>query len=123
MRLGWGKFRRFCYSAFATEYVAHQVNKRQGECNRCGACCKLLYNCPYLDDSVAPCECKFYHRTFANCRLFPLDERDIADRDIVSPDVPCGYRFPKPDRAAKHGDNGRGRKKERGGPPQASART
>jgi len=28
--------------------------------------------------------------------MFPIDERDIRDRDIISPDIPCGFSFPAP---------------------------
>lgn len=26
-----------------------------------------------------------------NCVIFPIDHRDIADRNLVAPDIPCGY--------------------------------
>ena len=29
----------------------------------------------------------------ALCRLFPIDERDLRDRDIIAPDTPCGFSF------------------------------
>jgi hypothetical protein len=25
--------------------------------------------------------------------MFPIDERDLRDRDIISPDHPCGFSF------------------------------
>jgi hypothetical protein len=25
--------------------------------------------------------------------MFPIDERDLRDRDIMAPHVPCGYSF------------------------------
>jgi hypothetical protein len=28
-----------------------------------------------------------------NCRVFPIDERDLADRDLVLPERACGYSF------------------------------
>jgi hypothetical protein len=28
-----------------------------------------------------------------NCRVFPIDERDLADRDLVLPDRECGFSF------------------------------
>ena len=28
-----------------------------------------------------------------NCRLFPIDERDLRDRDLVAPGAPCGFHF------------------------------
>jgi hypothetical protein len=28
-----------------------------------------------------------------NCRVFPLDERDLAERDMIMPGQPCGFYF------------------------------
>lgn len=28
-----------------------------------------------------------------NCRVFPIDERDLADRDLLHPEAPCGFHF------------------------------
>ena len=97
-----GKSRRFLYSMFGNGYVEKQLDQRQGECKRCGACCKLLLDCPFLDDSTSPAHCRIYEYTSPNCTIFPLDERDIADRNRILPDVPCGYHF-------RHSDNGNGR--------------
>lgn len=102
-----GKSRRFLYSMFGNGYVARQLNSRQGECKRCGACCKLLYNCPFLDDSTSPYRCRIYEYTSRNCTIFPLDERDLVDRDMILPDVPCGYHF-------GHSGNGN-RRQQKGG--------
>ena len=101
-----GKSRRFFYSAFGNGYVTRQLDKRQGECHRCGACCKLLFNCPFLDESETPCRCRIYGHASRNCRIFPLDERDLADRDVVMPNIPCGYHFEASDNG-KSGGNGK----------------
>jgi Fe-S-cluster containining protein len=92
----WGKIRRF-YRHFACPgYVRENLSRRRGECKRCGACCKLGHICPYLDlDKNGLALCKVYPRRSKNCRLFPIDERDIADRDIIMPEVCCGYTFTK----------------------------
>lgn len=38
--------------------------------------------------------CKRYEDSRSrNCRTFPIDERDLADRDLVAPDTPCGFYF------------------------------
>lgn len=92
-RLLWGKVRRLYYSAFGNGYVTNQLERRQGECTRCGTCCKLLYNCPFLDESGDATRCRIYGMPIPNCKIFPLDERDLADRDLVMPHVRCGYRF------------------------------
>ena len=45
---GKGKIRRFILAHFRKKYVEEQKEKRLGECNRCGICCKLLVNCIML---------------------------------------------------------------------------
>ncbi len=91
---GWGKVRRFCLAALMPGAVKRHVERRRGECTRCGACCKLVYKCPalfYQEDGTAGCR---YHQVRPmNCRVFPIDERDLADRDMVMPEQPCGYSF------------------------------
>ena len=98
-----GKSRRFLYSVFGNGYVTRQLDRRQGECKRCGACCKLLLNCPFLDDSKSLCNCRIYEHTSPNCTIFPLDERDLADRNRILPNEPCGYYFEH----SRNGGNGR----------------
>lgn len=91
---GKGKIRRFILAHFKKKYVEEQKNNRQGECKRCGICCKLLVNCPMLiQDADNNFLCKIHNRKPSNCDLFPIDEKDIKDRDTILPDVPCGYTF------------------------------
>ena len=47
----------------------------------------------WLRGEVGATYCAHYHLRPPNCRIFPIDERDLADRDLVMPDVPCGYWF------------------------------
>ena len=68
------------------------LEHRRGECLRCGVCCKLVVKCPHLDESDLPA-CLVHEQRHRNCRIFPLDERDLGDRDRVSPETRCGYRF------------------------------
>ncbi|MGH9899276.1 MAG: YkgJ family cysteine cluster protein [Pyrinomonadaceae bacterium] len=53
---------------------------RRGECNRCGACCEILFRCPFLkkheDGSSA---CGIYQFRPNSCRLFPINRKDIDD--------------------------------------------
>jgi Fe-S-cluster containining protein len=74
--------------------VRSKVERRRGECVRCGACCRLIFRCPalhYLPDGTAGCR---YHQIRPmNCRVFPLDERDLAERDMVMPERRCGFYF------------------------------
>jgi Fe-S-cluster containining protein len=91
---GVGKVRRFANSKVRKTYVEKQLAKRKGECKRCGACCKLLFKCPLLKEMPdGSTECKIHHKRPGNCKLFPLDSKDIEERNHLLPDLPCGYYF------------------------------
>lgn len=93
-RQGLGKLRRLVNSVFRKESVAASLKRRRGECIRCGACCRLLLRCPLLGKRRDGSHfCRIYKRRPAMCSLFPLDEKCLADRDLASPGVACGYRF------------------------------
>jgi len=77
----------------AHNHIDRSQSRRRGECKRCGTCCKLLFRCPFLDESTDPCTCKLYGRHLRWCENFPIDESDIADRDRISADMQCGYYF------------------------------
>ncbi len=94
-----GKVRRLCLGLFRKKYLESQYSQRRGRCLRCGQCCRLLYVCPHLealpDGSTG---CRIHEKRPSNCRIFPMDPRDLADRDLlgVSPDSrPCGFTFPE----------------------------
>lgn len=93
VRLAWGKVRRFALGLLRPGYVRRSLERRSGECRRCGACCQLAYRCQFLRRTGDITECRFHRFRPQNCRLFPIDERDLADRDLVAPERPCGYRF------------------------------
>jgi len=80
---------------FNKKYIKENASKCQGECLRCGACCKLAFRkCPYLTfEANGKSACTKYNifRT-PNCVVFPIDHRDIRERDIISK-TPCGYSF------------------------------
>ncbi len=85
------KARRFYLGTFKPEYIQEAIAKtREGECHRCGACCELIYRCPFLgrDGQNLP-YCRVYGELRpANCRNYPFDIRDAEiDR--------CGYKFKK----------------------------
>ncbi len=91
--LGWGKLRRLWWVAFARRGVEEKLERRRGACNRCGACCKLLFQCPAYDESDGQPKCLIYNDRPGVCGLFPLDEQDLRERDIVMPDKKCGFFF------------------------------
>ena len=91
--LAWGKARRFYLVHFRPGYVRKSIERREGDCARTGACCNLLFTCPvYAAKPLPTCRINSYKPKV--CRMFPIDERDLRDRDIISPDVPCGFSFP-----------------------------
>jgi hypothetical protein len=89
-----GKLRRLYYARFKPEYIEASLRRRRGECIRCGACCKLAYPCPFLNNGRGVIyECVKHPKHFLTCRIFPVDESDLRDRDILSPDRKCGFHF------------------------------
>lgn len=75
-----GKFRRFVQIRFKKEEVVAALALRRGECNRCGACCEILFKCPFLkkhDDATTTCG--IYEDRPNQCRLFPIEKRDLEE--------------------------------------------
>lgn len=91
--LGWGKIRRFYLLTFRQSYVEESLKRRVGVCHRTGACCRLMFSCPLLGWLKRMPICRIYQHRPRNCTVFPIDERDLRDRDIVNPDHPCGFAF------------------------------
>jgi hypothetical protein len=84
-----GKVRRFVQASVLREDSTALLAKRQGECNRCGACCKILFRCPFLGtDAEGQYTCRIYDRRFAQCRLFPLHAADLRELGEQ-----CSYSF------------------------------
>ena len=93
LQLWWGKVRRLYLATFRPGYVRESRARREGECQRCGACCALGVRCPCLRRNGHGTECAIHGVRPTNCRLFPIDERDLAERDMILPHRPCGYSF------------------------------
>lgn len=94
-----GKIRRGWMIAFQKRKVAENLAHRRGSCSRCGACCKILFQCPAYDESSGEPKCLIYNDRPGVCGLFPIDARDLKERNLVMPGTRCGYYFadvPKP---------------------------
>lgn len=89
----WGKIRRAWLIAFRKDRVKEKLALRRGACSRCGACCKILFNCPAYDDSDGNPKCLIYNDRPGVCGLFPLDPADLRERDLVMRGTKCGYYF------------------------------
>lgn len=88
-----GKLRRAYLLYFRPAYVEASLKRRVGSCDRTGACCHLMFSCPMLKWSEQTPSCRIYSHRMKNCTTFPIDERDLEDRDIISPSEPCGFSF------------------------------
>ncbi|MCP3941325.1 MAG: hypothetical protein GY710_07565 [Desulfobacteraceae bacterium] len=96
-RLAWGMTRRLFLNRFRPGYVRKSLSQRQGNCQRCGVCCQLVWRCHYFKNTDAGPSCGIYGRYRPpNCRIFPINSRDLADRDLVSQSVPCGFWWHSP---------------------------
>lgn len=92
--LAGGKIRRIYLSYLRRGYIAQQRAQRLGECQRCGACCRFVFKCPFLvPDNNYGWKCSIHSKRPRVCADFPIDERDIHERNLIMPDAPCGFRF------------------------------
>jgi hypothetical protein len=83
-----GKFRRFILSNVYTKNNEALLEQRKGECTRCGACCKILVRCPFLDEVEGEYSCQIHGQHFAQCQIFPLVPKDLEEVEEE-----CGYYF------------------------------
>jgi hypothetical protein len=75
-----GKLRRFVSANFRKEDVIASLSLRRGECNRCGACCEILFKCPFLKKhGDGTTTCGIYEDRPNQCRLFPIEKRDLEE--------------------------------------------
>jgi hypothetical protein len=75
-----GKVRRFVSANFRKQEVIEKLALRRGECNRCGACCEILFKCPFLKKhGDGTSTCGIYEDRPNQCRLFPIDQRDLRE--------------------------------------------
>jgi len=95
LKLLGGRPRRLFLNLFRPGLVRANLARRRGECRRCGACCQMGAYCRHLKYGAGDLsECVRYKKwRSSNCRNFPMDERDLAERNLVAPDTPCGYHF------------------------------
>jgi len=84
-----GKIRRFVNTNFRKQETVANLALRRGECNRCGACCELVFKCPFLKKTPDGTSlCGIYENRPNSCRLFPIEQRDI--REVKGT---CSYYF------------------------------
>jgi len=87
VRQGLSKLRRFWLVKARPGYVRRQLELREGECARCGLCCRIMFRCPHFDGEG----CDNYENRYEQCRAFPIDSRDT---DLIREmGGECGFRF------------------------------
>src|SRR5215813_8141965 len=93
-----GKIRRFVNTNFRKQETIASLALRRGECNRCGACCELVFKCPFLRKNTdGTTLCGIYENRPNSCRLFPIEQRDSQEVRGT-----CSYYFiEKPVRLGK----------------------
>ena len=91
--MAWGKVRRFLLITVLKKRASADLARRRGACTNCGACCKILFKCPAFRETNAGGWCTIYDDRPGVCALFPINEKDIRERDIVMPERGCGFTF------------------------------
>lgn len=91
-RLMRGKIRRWWLVYFRRDYVETVLLPRRKEgCQRTGACCEMGFGCPAFDAERRICQIH-PHKPLV-CKLYPLTEEDLKERDLIYPGKKCGYSF------------------------------
>ena len=91
--LAWGKIRRMFLVYLRPHKTRTDLSKRQGECQRCGACCAIVLRCPALKGNNGTIQCRIYDARSNVCKTFPINQKDIDDRDLIMPHKKCGFYF------------------------------
>lgn len=97
----WGKMRRSFLSLSPS--LSRKLQKKykiEGGCVSCGASCNLMFQCPHWDPATRLCQ--VYEDRPNICRLFPITPADIRDRNLVKPEVPCGFTVLAPRKNFNH---------------------
>ncbi|MBI5778714.1 MAG: hypothetical protein HZA49_04600 [Planctomycetes bacterium] len=91
--LAWGKIRRMFLVYLRPNKTRVALSVREGECRRCGACCAIMFKCPALKGDNGTLHCKIYDLRSNVCKTFPINPKDIKDRDLIMPHKKCGFHF------------------------------
>ena len=77
----WGALRRHILSNVLPDNILYRYKAYQrGECNRCGLCCKIQFQCPFfVDEGPYNTHCAIYTTPHAPnaCLKFPVDPTDL----------------------------------------------
>jgi hypothetical protein len=77
----WAALRRTLLASFLPDnLIMRYKGYQRGECNRCGLCCKILFQCPFfIDEGAYNTRCAIYTTSHvpSACLKFPLDPMDL----------------------------------------------
>jgi hypothetical protein len=93
----YGAFRRWYLSKILPDKVLYRwMPYRKGECNRCGLCCKIIFDCSFFVKNEQGTACSIYtdpkHAPSA-CVVFPIDPKDIQEVHKQIAPAPCPFHF------------------------------
>ncbi len=81
---------RRVYYVFNKREIYTSLEKRQGNCLRCGRCCHASFKCQHLDyDEKGLSLCKVYDQKPLMCSLYPYSDEDYFYH--LKPT--CGYTY------------------------------
>jgi phage tail protein X len=77
----WGALRRHLLAIVLPDNLLYRYKAYQrGECNRCGLCCKIQFQCPFfVDEGPFNTRCSIYTTPYvpSACAKFPMDPMDL----------------------------------------------
>lgn len=85
------KIRDTTWTYFKPKETARNLAMRQGDCNRCGACCQILYRCPFLRETEDGFMCGSYESRCDQCATFPIDPHSLVLLQRMG--ITCSYTF------------------------------
>ncbi|MEP7274539.1 MAG: hypothetical protein ABI882_23820 [Acidobacteriota bacterium] len=95
-RHSYGAARRWVLATVLPDRILYRWRPyRQGGCNRCGLCCKIVFQCPFFLQNEETTACMIYETKHAAppCVTFPIDPIDLAEvKRAIAPD-PCPFYF------------------------------
>jgi len=96
-----GKMRRAFLCLFRPSEVREAKKSREGECDMCGNCCRIAFDCPFLKVFETHSLCRIYHiGRPVPCQAFPIDQRDIDDVGGA-----CSFSFSEPSKPRRLSSN------------------
>lgn len=78
----WWSINRELMGRFVPENMLQRYSQyRRGDCNRCGACCKIPFECLFLGEDEGGYYCKIYQTPYAmvSCKHFPFTPSDLQE--------------------------------------------